>query len=375
MRRFLSFFPSTNTRTTEMAVFRLFNAATEKVGMCPQMTPEVFFQQLKSVVNWISDRPTSQNMANVPASTIHQFFVSCIIARSRVTVVLDNVKEDPFFMEAQCNPEWLKKSIMTEGIDNFKKVFRQTYPFDEKRLIQYGLTASYDSDHEGLDESDEEDFDETWLEDLAIDKENSDDTSMQDVATNEENSDETSTQDVDIASYVPFDQTNPDEYNRVLGINAKSVFLVIRVVTKVMQSQEPAVVDLGRHVNREVDRGSIVNVSSMMAHFAVATKLPYTASKHAITGITRAAVMDYKSFGIRINDVCPIWVKTPMFEEESRRTPQMPQIIETLSPLKRPIEPDEVSAACLYLCIPRSLATNGASLTLDTGLTAGPMIA
>ncbi|KAK7932316.1 hypothetical protein PG985_003028 [Apiospora marii] len=179
---------------------------------------------------------------------------------------------------------------------------------------------------------------------------------------------------VDVQSYVPFDQTDPTEYDRVLGINAKGMYLVIRAVAKVMQSQDPSIVNLGRHGSRDVGRGAIVNVSSMMAHVAVNAKLPYTTSKHAITGITKAAVMDYKPFGIRINQVCPIWVKTPMFEEECRKVPQTPQFIEALSPIKRPIEPDEVAAACLYLCNPRSVPTNGASLTMDTGLTAGPMI-
>lgn len=200
---------------------------------------------------------------------------------------------------------------------------------------------------------------------------------------------------VDVTSYVPFDQTDPDEYDQVLGINAKGMYLVIRAVAKVMQSQEPAVANLGRRGNRDVGRGSIINVSSMMAHVAVNAKLPYTASKHAITGITKAAgtcdtkllqfrdrhpaeneplAMDYKPFGIRINQVCPIWVRTPMYEEECRKTPQTPQIVEALSALKRPIEPDEVAAACLYLCSPSSVSINGASLNMDTGLTAGPMI-
>ncbi|XDG05434.1 hypothetical protein ABKA04_005049 [Annulohypoxylon sp. FPYF3050] len=179
---------------------------------------------------------------------------------------------------------------------------------------------------------------------------------------------------VDVSSYVPFEETDPDDYDRVLGINTKGVFLVTRAVAKIMQSQEPVSVDLGRHGQRDVGRGSIVNVSSAMALVAVPAKAPYTTSKHAVTGVTKAAVMDFKSSGIRINQVCPIWVKTPMFEEECRRIPQTPQIIEKLSPLKRAIEPDEVASACLYLCSPTTVYLNGITLTMDSGLTAGPMI-
>lgn len=56
-----------------------------------------------------------------------------------------------------------------------------------------------------------------------------------------------------------------------------------------MQSQEPVSVDLGRHGRRDVGRGSIVNVSSAMALVAVPGKAPYTTSKHAVTGVTKAA--------------------------------------------------------------------------------------
>lgn len=96
---------------------------------------------------------------------------------------------------------------------------------------------------------------------------------------------------MDVASYVPFDETDPDDYDRVLGINAKAVFLVTRAVGKIMRSQEPATVSLGRHGSRDAGRGSIVNVSSAMALVAVPAKAPYTTSKHAVTGITKAAGM------------------------------------------------------------------------------------
>ncbi|KAI0403972.1 NAD(P)-binding protein [Xylaria palmicola] len=179
---------------------------------------------------------------------------------------------------------------------------------------------------------------------------------------------------VDVAEYVPFHQTTPEDYDRVLGINTKGPFLVTRAVGKVMLSQEPIQVDLGRLGKRDAGRGSIVNVSSTMAFVAVPAKAPYTTSKHAVTGVTKAASMDYKSAGIRVNQVCPTWVRTPMFEEECRRIPQTPEVLNKISPIKRAIEPDEVAAACLYLCSPSTVAVNGLSLTMDTGLLVGPAL-
>lgn len=84
--------------------------------------------------------------------------------------------------------------------------------------------------------------------------------------------------------------------------------------------------------------------------------------------------MDFKAADIRVNQVNPTWVRTPMLEEECRRIPQTPAMIDKISPSKRPIEPDEVAAACLYLCTPSTVAVNGVTLTIDTGLLIGPIV-
>ncbi|KAK6825849.1 hypothetical protein PG987_013343 [Apiospora arundinis] len=156
MRRLASFFPGTNSGVTDYAVRRLFNGAKDNVAKCAFVSPSAFFEDLKSSVGWISDRP---NMAILPASAIYHFFVACIIARSRVTGILDNFQElkTPGI---DCHPDWLETSVMTVAIDDFKKVFRATYPFNNKLLENYGVTASYDSDLEGIDQSDDEEEDD-----------------------------------------------------------------------------------------------------------------------------------------------------------------------------------------------------------------------
>ncbi|KAJ8118982.1 hypothetical protein ONZ43_g3882 [Nemania bipapillata] len=121
---------------------------------------------------------------------------------------------------------------------------------------------------------------------------------------------------IDTSKYIPLDQTDPDDFDRVMDINVKGVFLVIRAVAKLMKSQDPKILDLGRLGKRDVGRGSIVNVSSTMAVVAVQNKVSYATSKHAITGVTRAAVMDYKTVGIRTNQVCPIWGGSQQFRDQ-----------------------------------------------------------
>ncbi|XXH05956.1 hypothetical protein Hte_012399 [Hypoxylon texense] len=178
---------------------------------------------------------------------------------------------------------------------------------------------------------------------------------------------------VDVAEYVPFDQTDPDDYDRVLGINTKATFLICRAVGKVMQSQEPKQSSLGRRGTRDLGRGCIVNVSSALSLCAVPHKVPYITSKHAVTGITKSFAADFKAAGIRCNEVCPTWVRTPMYEEECKRNPQTPQIAEHMSGVKRPLELDEVASACLYLCSPSAVSINGTLLTMDSGILVGSL--
>lgn len=178
-----------------------------------------------------------------------------------------------------------------------------------------------------------------------------------------------------------------------MDINAKGTFLVSQAVSKVMRDQDPLEITLPRHGTRSLGRGSIVNVASAMSHGVVPSKLPYAVSKHALLGITRAfgtcthtlnyqlivtlrrgrAAIDLKSYNIRVNQVSPIWVRTPLFEEECRRTPSIPHIIEKIVPEKRAIEPDEVASTIQYLCGSAASFVTGSSLVMDAGMLLGPV--
>ncbi|KAI1828359.1 NAD(P)-binding protein [Xylaria intraflava] len=179
---------------------------------------------------------------------------------------------------------------------------------------------------------------------------------------------------VDVAEYVPFEQTTDEDYDRVLGINTRGAYLLSKAVVKAMKSQEPAQVDLGRHGVLAAGRGSIVNLCSAMSLGAVAGKTAYTTSKHAMLGLTRACAMDCKAYDIRVNQVSPAWVRTPIFEEECRRVPEIPAIVEKVAARKQPMEPYEIASACLYLCSPGAVSITGTNLVMDCGLTIGPAL-
>ena len=84
--------------------------------------------------------------------------------------------------------------------------------------------------------------------------------------------------------------------------------------------------------------------------------------------------MDLNRAGIRVNMVCPIWVETPMFLEETRRFPATPQLIQGLLAAGRPLGTDEVAAAVQYLCSSHSSYITGSSIMLDNGISAGPVL-
>ncbi|KAJ2997556.1 hypothetical protein NUW58_g620 [Xylaria curta] len=177
---------------------------------------------------------------------------------------------------------------------------------------------------------------------------------------------------VDCAEYVPFEQTQEDDYDRILNINAKGAFLLSQAVVNVMRSQDIHQIDVDRHGTISAGRGAIVNVSSAMAFGAVPAKAPYTASKHAMLGLTRACAMDCKPYDIRVNQVCPAWTKTKMHEDSCRKEPLTPMAVEKMAARHIPMETYEVASACLYLCSPAAVSITGTSLMMDCGLTIGP---
>lgn len=81
--------------------------------------------------------------------------------------------------------------------------------------------------------------------------------------------------------------------------------------------------------------------------------------------------MDLNSAGIRVNLVCPTWVDTPMFQEESRRIPPMGEVIKK-TPAGRVAQPDEVASAIQFLSSANAAYITGTSILIDGGLSIGP---
>ena len=79
--------------------------------------------------------------------------------------------------------------------------------------------------------------------------------------------------------------------------------------------------------------------------------------------------VDCASKGVRVNAICPTWVRTPLFEEELRKHPTLEGAVKALSPLGRAAEVEEVAGAVLFLCGSNAAYVTGTGLVIDAGLT------
>jgi NAD(P)-dependent dehydrogenase (short-subunit alcohol dehydrogenase family) len=143
-------------------------------------------------------------------------------------------------------------------------------------------------------------------------------------------------------------------FDRLVAVNLKSVFLCMKYEIRAMQ--------------REGTGGAIVNIASTNAFRPQPNQAAYTASKHGVLGLTRAAAIDYASAGIRINAVCPGAIETPMLIgaiAARRRDPD--DVIRRLSLVGRFGQATEVANAVLWLCSDQSSFTVGHALAVDGG--------
>jgi NAD(P)-dependent dehydrogenase (short-subunit alcohol dehydrogenase family) len=155
-----------------------------------------------------------------------------------------------------------------------------------------------------------------------------------------------------IAVHKPLAEVTEEEYDRVLAVNLKGVFLGMR-------AQIPAMVERGG--------GAIVNIASVAGLMAVPLISPYTASKHGIIGLTRNAAMEYGTAGVRVNAVCPNAIRTPLMDASP---PEF--VAELIRPqaIPRVGEPEEVGFAVAYLCSNRAAFVTGVALPVDGGFAA-----
>jgi len=144
-------------------------------------------------------------------------------------------------------------------------------------------------------------------------------------------------------------------YDKIMDVNVKGVW-------RCMKYQIPAMLQQPTSV--------IVNTASIAGLGAAPKMSVYSASKHAVIGLTKSAAVEYGKKGLRVNAVCPAVIDTDMFKRAIQNNPQKEQYVKSLHPVGRIGQPEEVAAAVLYLCSDMAGFTTGVALAVDGGSTA-----
>ena len=146
-----------------------------------------------------------------------------------------------------------------------------------------------------------------------------------------------------------------DDWTQVLNVNLNGVFYCMQAELKQMLTQ---------------GGGVIINTASIAGLRALDNAPAYTASKHGVIGLTKAAAREYARNNIRINAVCPVFTRTPLFQKTLDIREDYAQRLTRLIPMNRFGNPEDIADAILWLASDASGFVTGQALSLDGGLTA-----
>jgi NAD(P)-dependent dehydrogenase (short-subunit alcohol dehydrogenase family) len=159
--------------------------------------------------------------------------------------------------------------------------------------------------------------------------------------------------------WVPIVEQSEEDWDRTIDINLKGTWLCLKFEIQQMLKQ-------GRG-------GAIVNNSSIAGFIGSRGTATYSASKHGVLGLTKAAAIEVAGNGIRINAVCPAAIETAM-ADRLFGAPDIHKKALTFYPMNRFGESIEVAEAVVWMCSSAASFMTGQSLVLDGGFLAGPNV-
>lgn len=142
------------------------------------------------------------------------------------------------------------------------------------------------------------------------------------------------------------------EFDAIMGVNVKGVWLCMKYQLPLMLAQ---------------GGGAIVNTASVAGLGAAPKMSIYSASKHAVIGLTKSAAIEYAKKHIRVNAVCPGVIDTDMFRRAYEADPKKAEFAAAMHPVGRIGEVEEVASAVLFLCSDGAAFTTGHALAVDGG--------
>jgi NAD(P)-dependent dehydrogenase (short-subunit alcohol dehydrogenase family) len=158
-----------------------------------------------------------------------------------------------------------------------------------------------------------------------------------------------------VARHSPAAETSPDDFDMVSGVNIRGAYFVTQAVAKgLLAAGKP---------------GSLINISSQMGHVGGIDRAVYCATKHAVEGFTKAMAIEWGRHGIRVNTLCPTFIRTPL-TEGTFANPERLRWVEEKIKLGRTGVVEDIMGAVAFLASDASALVTGTALMVDGGWTA-----
>ncbi|RVJ54744.1 SDR family oxidoreductase [Sinorhizobium medicae] len=158
-----------------------------------------------------------------------------------------------------------------------------------------------------------------------------------------------------IARHGPAADTAPEDFDAVFGLNVRGASFLTRAVAKgLIAAGQP---------------GSLINISSQMAHVGGIDRAVYSATKHAVEGFTKSMAIEWGPAAIRVNTICPTFIRTPLTKQTFSKPERVQWITEKIK-LGRLGRVEDIMGAVTYLASDASAMVTGTALMVDGGWTA-----
>ena len=158
-----------------------------------------------------------------------------------------------------------------------------------------------------------------------------------------------------LARHSPAVDTRPDDFDAVMNVNLRAAYFLSTAAAR-------ALLSAGRP-------GSIIHISSQMGHVGGIDRAVYCASKHAVEGMIKSMAIEWGKAGIRINSICPTFVRTPLTEPTFNDPDKIAWIMDKIK-LPRVGEVQDMMGAAVFLASDASAMITGTSIKVDGGWTA-----
>lgn len=158
-----------------------------------------------------------------------------------------------------------------------------------------------------------------------------------------------------LARHTPALETTPEDFDAVMGVNLRAAYFLS--------------VGAAQGMVRAGRGGSIIHISSQMGHVGGVDRAVYCASKHAVEGMVKAMAVEWGKAGIRINTICPTFVRTALTQPTFDNPERLAWIMEKIK-LPRVAEVEDIMGAALFLASDASAMVTGTAMMIDGGWTA-----